>query len=243
MKFSPNLLKSLNLTEGEAAVYLATLELGQGTIQDLARKSKVKRSTVYTFIEKLKDSGFLYQTRKNKRTLYFASDPLQLLEIEKNRLTELENALPELAAIHNNSRTKPKVTFYEGENGIKEVYADTIKTKEHIVAWSDFDNMEKVMGKKFIEEYPKERSKKDIGFQTITTDTFLTRELEKKNIGALRDMKFLESGDFKTEVNIYGSKVAFMSFRAAEPFAVLIEDEGIADTLRLAWKESWNKLK
>ena len=242
MKFSPNLLKSLNLTDAEAAVYLATLELGQATIQDLARKSNVKRSTIYTFIEKLKDAGLLYQTKKNKRVLYSASHPEQLIEIEKGRLAELESALPELLAMHNSSRTKPKVTFYEGENGIKEVYADTIKERENIVAWSDFDHMEKIMGKKFLDEYPKERAKKNIGFQTIARNTPVTRDIEKKNIGALRDMKFLQSGEFKTEVNIYGNKVAFMSFRSAEPFAVLIEDEGIAETLRLAWRELWVKL-
>ncbi len=47
---------------------------------------------------------------------------------------------------------------------------------------------------------------------------------------------------FKTEINIYGNKVAFISFRSREPFAVLIEDEGITETLRTAWKEIWGKL-
>lgn len=55
-------------------------------------------------------------------------------------------------------------------------------------------------------------------------------------------MKYINSGDLKTEVNIYGNKVALMSFRSFPPFAVLIEDEGIADTLRTAWKNLWLKL-
>ena len=36
-KLSKNLLHSLGLTEVEAAVYFAALELGEGTVQALAR--------------------------------------------------------------------------------------------------------------------------------------------------------------------------------------------------------------
>ena len=34
---------------------LAALELGEATMQDLARKSKVKRTSIYNFIDKLKE--------------------------------------------------------------------------------------------------------------------------------------------------------------------------------------------
>lgn len=242
MKLSPKIIKGLNLSESEAAVYTSALELGQASMQDLATKSGVKRSTIYTFIEKLRELGLIYQTKKNKRLLYSAVSPEQLIELEKNRIAEIEQAMPELLAIQNKSRNKPKVTFYEGENGIRSVYQDTLKEKKNIMAWSDFDYMEKSMGKKFMEEYPKDRAKRNIGFKTITRDTQIARELEKKNFGALRDIKFIKSGEFKTEINIYGDKVAFMSFRASEPFAVLVEDAGIAETLRLAWRELWEKI-
>ncbi len=243
MKISPKILDALNLSPSEGLVYLATMEIGQGTIQDLARKSLVKRSTIYTFIEKLKDSGFIYQTKKGKRILYSASDPRQLIELEKNKITEIEQILPELLAIHNNSRVKPKVTFYDGEHGIKEVYEDTLRDRENIIAWSDFDYMEKVLGKRFVEEYPKRRSERNISFKTITRRTSTTKQIQGKNIAALRDMKFIESDEFKTEINIYGNKVAFMSFRTTRPFAVLIEDDGISATLRLAWQELWTKIE
>ncbi len=242
MKISPKILKGLNLSEAEGSVYIATLELGQGTIQDLSRKSGIKRTTIYTFIEHLKELGLIYSTKKNKRILYSASHPEKLIELEKNRISEIEQVMPELLALHNSPKNKPKVTFYEGESGIKEVYQDTIKERKNIIAWSDFDYMEKVVGKKFMGEYPKERVQKDIGFQTTTRDSNIARELEKNNNGALRDMKFIKSGEFKTEINIYGNKVAFISFRSREPFAVLIEDEGITETLRTAWKEIWGKL-
>ena len=52
----------------------------------------------------------------------------------------------------------------------------------------------------------------------------------------------VDSGDWKTEINIYGDKVALMSYRTKIPFCVLIEDHNIAETLRSAWKELWERL-
>ena len=43
------LIKSLGLSEAEIAVYLATLELGQANVQEISRKSGVKRTSIYNF--------------------------------------------------------------------------------------------------------------------------------------------------------------------------------------------------
>ena len=40
-------LKSLGIEEKQAKVYLACLELGTATIQELADKSKVKRTSIF----------------------------------------------------------------------------------------------------------------------------------------------------------------------------------------------------
>ena len=55
-------------------------------------------------------------------------------------------------------------------------------------------------------------------------------------------MKFIKAEELKTEINIYGDKVAMMSFRSNPPFAVLIENKDIAETLRTAWQELWERL-
>jgi len=45
----------------------------------------------------------------------------------------------------------------------------------------------------------------------------------------------VNNGIFETEVNIYGNKVALISFR--RPYAgVIIEDRAIAQTLKSVWK-------
>ena len=212
-------------------------------MQDISRKSGVKRTTIYTFIDKLRERGLIVETTKRKRRLYSAVDPEQLLEVEKTRLGELERLLPELKAVQNKSRHKPRVTFYETVQGIEEVYADMLVEKKEILAFEDLEHMKIALPKSFFEGFPAERSRRGIPFKSILRDSATAREITKHNRGLLRESKFLNTGDWKTEINIYGDKFALMSFRAKPPFCVLIEDHDIAETIRTAWQELWNRLE
>jgi len=242
ISLSKSILDSLNITEPQAQVYLAALELGEASMADLSKKSGVKRTSIYNFISELKGKQLIVETRKRKRTVYSAVHPEQFVEIEKARLKEVERALPELLAIQNQSKTKPRVTFYEGVVGIKEVYADTLKDKQPIVGWSDFEHMAKILGVEYFDVYPAERARRNITFKTILRDTPIARELSKKDIRYLRESKYMDSEDLKTEINIYGNKVALISFQSRPPFVVLIEDHDLATTLRVIWKKLWERL-
>jgi len=240
---SKNLLQSLNLTVAQSAVYLAALELGQASMQDLARKSGVKRTTIYKFIGELKDRGLIIETKRKTRSLYAAVPPEQLVEIEKARLAELNNLLPQLNAIHNAALHKPRVLFYEGVEVVREMYKDSLRERQPIVAWSDFLGTKTAMGEMLeLEGYPAERARRNIELKWIIPDSSEAREFTKRDFGLLRETKFLPEAKFKMDINIYGNKVALVNARPEHPFAVLIEDKDVADTLREAWQQLWDRL-
>ena len=241
-KLSESLLKSLGLTENQAQVYLAALELGQASMQELAKKSKVRRTSIYNFINELKEKQLITETKKKKRRVYSAVHPEQLIELEKTRITELQSMLPELLAVYNSSNQKPRVTYYEGVDGIKEVYGDMLKDKKEIWAWEDLEYMKTALPKNFYDYFPPERAKRGITFKSISRDSETAKELVKSNIKLLRETKFIQSQDWGTEINIYGNKVALFNFKTQNPFVVLIEDINIAQTLRIAWKGLWDRL-
>ncbi|MBN1779368.1 MAG: hypothetical protein JW816_04075 [Candidatus Buchananbacteria bacterium] len=240
IKINNPLLESLGLSEMQAKVYLANLELGQASMQDLARKSGVKRTSIYNFIDQLKEKQLIKETKKGKRNFYSAASPEKFIQLNKERADSLNNLLPQLMAIFNQPDNKPKVTFHQGWPGIKDVYLDTLKEKKPIVAWSDYQPMKNIM-KDFYQEYPAERSRRNITFKTIASDNLTGREIAKKNLGHLREIKFIKQ-DLDTEINIYGNKVALISFKSPTPFAVLIEDEKIANTLKVIWQLQWQQL-
>ena len=242
MRLSQALLSSLGLSDAEGKVYLAALELGEASVQDLARKSGVRRTSIYSFLDRLKQQQVLSETKKGKRSVYTAAHPAQLLETLRMRVREYDRVLPELMALHNQSRTKPSVTFYDGVSGIKEVYADALSEGKPIYAWIDWEHLIPVMGEPFLDDYPSERASRGIPLHQISRDSRAAREVATRDQEELRTTKFLEVDHLKTEIMIYGDKVAIMSFRISTPFGLIINDAGTAATLRVGWKELWNRL-
>lgn len=236
------LFSALGLSETETKIYLAVLELGQTNMQNLAKKSGVKRTRIYNYIEKLEQKNLISVSKKKKRQIYSATNPEHLLEIEKARIGEIQNNLPELMAIYNKPENKPKITFYEGVEGIKTIYADSLKERKPIVGWSDFENMADVLGEYYFDIYPPERAKRGIVIKTFIPDGPKSRNFQKKDAQYLRQTKLVKFSDWKTEIYIYGNKVALMSFRSKPPLAVLIEDQDITQTLRFIWEQLWSKI-
>ena len=141
MEINDQILAALGVSNMQVRVYLAALELGEATMQALARKSEVNRSTIYTFIDDLKARGFILEGRRHKRNVYSATAPEALVDMQKSRVHELERLLPQLQAINNKSNKKPRVTFYEGFTGIEEVYKDQLRDKKEIVAYEDLEDL------------------------------------------------------------------------------------------------------
>ncbi len=240
-KLSPETVKSLNLTEAQAAVYIASLELGAATMQELARKSGVKRTSIYNFIDELKARHLIIETIKGKRTLYSGQHPEKLLEIERGRMREIEEALPELLAIYNSTPSKPKVTYFEGPDAIPTIYEAFIKEGKLISAWSEFNQSHERTGDLF-EKQAERRAKNLVPVRFLTTDTPEAREFSKGDEAVMRQTKFVKSDKFKTKVVMYGNKVALLSYHTDPQFVVQIEDKDIAQTVIGLFEELWKRL-
>ncbi len=238
------LIQTLGLSEHEVAVYLAALELGEGNIQEISRKSGVKRTSIYNFIDTLKERQLLSEIKKGKRKLYSAVSPYYLVDEQKSKVASVERLIPQLLAIQNSVKNKPRVSFYEGVEGMTEVYNMVLRDKRTVYAWEDLDRTFNVMPASFTKNYPGERARLKIPARCIDRDSKFAREwTAKNNLRFARESRFISSDEFGTEANVFGDKVAFFSFRKDVPFAVLIEDAAIATMMRVMWQELWNRLE
>jgi DNA-binding MarR family transcriptional regulator len=121
-------LADLGLAPKEADTYIAMLELGPASVQDIANKAGINRTTTYVMIEGLKKHGLVSTFEKGKKTLFAAENPGQLIEILtrqsdviETKKNKLEQTLPRLLAIFNSVGDKPKVRFLEGEEPLREI--------------------------------------------------------------------------------------------------------------------------
>ena len=92
-------LKNIGLTEDEAAVYIAGLEIGPTTVLEIARKTGLNRTTLYGVTERLMEKRLLTKSVAGKRTLYAAEPPEKLTLMLKDRLANLNVLLPELLSL------------------------------------------------------------------------------------------------------------------------------------------------
>jgi len=238
-----NIVWALGLSEQEVAVYLATLELGQANIQEISRKSGVKRTSIYNFIDVLKERQLLSEIKKGKRKMYSAANPQHLVDEQRARAAAVDRLLPELLAIQNSVINKPRVLFFEGVEGIKEIYRMTLRDKHTIYAWEDLEHAINVLPPAFVKSYTEERAAKKIPARCIDRDTRFAREWTKEHdVRLSRDSRFVQSESFGTEINVFGNKVAFFRWDKKTPFGVVIDDSGIASAMRIVWHELWERL-
>jgi sugar-specific transcriptional regulator TrmB len=231
------LLHKVGFSSNESRIYLASLETGLASAQDIARKAGVKRTTGYSVLASLVSRGVVGKTKVRGRTRFLAEPPQRLLTL----LTELEQgiteAMPELTAIYNKNEAKPKITFYEGEGAVWNVYLDTLKEKPSVILmWNNQEFFDKFKGNNYIPQ----RVALGIGAKRIapkgSTWDLVNRHRDDKE---LSETLIVPKSVFDPhiEVNIYNNKVAFLNY--AENMSVIIESKPIADAMRQAYHLSW----
>lgn len=236
-------LTKFGLDEKEAKVYLALLELGEANVEQISKKSGVKRTTVYDILDSLKEKQLLGQINKDKKVLFFAEDPRKIEESLDEKKGVFHRILPELLSISNLIDKKPKIRFFEGADGIRSVYRDTLKyPDQELLAWVCEEAIHHFDPKFLNDYYISQRLAKKIWVRAIAPNLPEMQEYKGLDQKALRRTRLFDKGlDLDIEINLYGkNKIGLMSFE--EKFGLIIESEKIFNTLRSIFEMNWNSL-
>jgi len=243
-------LQNLGLSEKEAKVYLAALELGPETVQKIAQRAGINRPTAYVQIESLKRRGLISQFEKGKKTFYVAESPERLLSLlnafEKElefKKAETERILPSLLSLFAGAGERPKVRFFEGTEGTKAMREDFLACKSKKI--ESLANLDRLF--ELFPNYDKEYSEKRIakGIESLIIYTRKEGPLEgASDPSKLRTAKYISYEEFplSADVTIFDNKVALATYRT-KPIGIIIEDQDVADTFRALFYFIWNSLE
>jgi len=233
------LLEEFGLNEKEAKTYLACLELGQSKISNISQKSGIGRVNTYYIIEELIHKGIISRTFKKDKQLFVAELPEILASEMKNRAVSFEKALPQFKALSKIGK-QPEIRFFEGEDGLKSIYEDSLSSKTEILAWNSTGNLEAYMADYF-HDYYKRRAAKGIFIKAVVNDLPTAHEYKKHDKELLREIRIVpkEMMDIVPECYVYDNKVAFMSLR--EKIGVIIESKDIAEAQRRLFELAWEQ--
>lgn len=239
-----SLLRELGLNEKVAKVYLAILELGSSTILPISQKSGVKRTSIYNFIEELITLGFVTKSVLRGRAHFQASPPQKIVDLQKSRLKHAEQALPELMGLFNALPSKPRVTYFEGKEQMKNIVKEELNCKrEACYIWPGSETTEMVGGASFMNEIDRERIAKKIQIRSIRTHSPAENlyELSKNGPKFLREIRFGSDYHSAMGMGLYDTgKVSFFG-SALEPFGLLIESVELFEMLSTLFGLYWEK--
>jgi len=245
-------LQEIGLSEKEARVYLAALEIGRATAEQLAKQAKVVRPTAYVQLESLMQKGLMSRYEEGKKTYFAPESPAYLRHVfEKEQAAlgakkkGLESMLPDLVRMFEGAGERPVVRFYSGKEGIGTLREQMLEAKDkNILVLYSFDSLAAVFSEKEREEYSKRRSEKGIKARII---------YNKKDGPFPDDFKLttrhnVSEDIFKVtnDIVIFDNKVAISNLQGTL-FGVLVENAQIAESLRsifeFIWEATNNKAK
>ncbi len=242
-------LQSLGLTSTESDLYELLLKLGETPVADIIQRSGLKRPTVYKALYSLEKKGLVKQQDIKKKLHFRPESPTLLLEQAESKYKEAEQArsvlqtvIPELLSSYTLSVERPVVEIYEGVEGLKKIYVDTLEDRKPIFAVLQTEEVEPELYKWLEEEYGPKRAKLKIHAKVIVASGDWSSTYRKKDISYYRTTLLVPKAKFpfKHEVDIYGDKVAFIQFKKGEPLiGIIIKHPLIAETMKAWFDLAW----
>lgn len=232
-------LKSMGLEEKEASTYLALLELGEGTILEISRKSGIKRPTTYVVLRALEEKGFVSRVLKGKKTLYSPQHPRKLVTEAELRLKELQEVVPQLESLVQKGSSKPRVLIYEGKDKLDQAYDEMFITKGEVLFIGNISLSKEGFPKSF-RKFEYKSTSMEFRVREIAVDDPVGRSYAKEVSGPYHEVRFLppDFKPFENDMGVYGNRVLISSLKR-EYFVVVIESEEIAQSFRTMFELMW----
>lgn len=240
-----DLIKQYGLNDTEAKLYKAALEIGEASVQDMARAAGVKRTSIYYMLDDLVSKGVLIALKRNKKTLYTATAPSDLLKSFRHRLQDFEKTVSVLEEHRNSLFRKPAIYFLEGPSGFKQVWNMIFEShpKEYRIMTEGLNFLDFIKEKYIINEIIQTKKKLGVVSKQIIPDSAYARKIIAKDSAENRQSKLLPLHTKLPFTEIIAPKmVAYISPRFNNVIFV-VENEVFAESRRVVFDLLWEKLK
>ncbi|EKE21958.1 MAG: Transcriptional regulator, TrmB [uncultured bacterium] len=235
-------LENLGLSEKEAKVYLALLELGQASAYKVAQKAGVKKPTTYVLLDDLMKKELVLKLPGVKKQMFVAKSPEDFFSIAQGRVNLATSFLPELmSSMH--GKNKVQTIYYEGLDGFKQANWHKMKEnagKELIGFYASVENLDQ----KMIDitwQWTEDLKKNNISVRGFVPTHETLADYRKNDKEYNREMRELpwEEYSAETSLDVLGSFVRIIDLTKDSPQAVIIENERTAKMVRQIFEMMW----
>lgn len=237
-------LRDIGLTEKEATIYLASLSLGSSTVLKIARRSNMKRTTVYSVIDTLKEKGLIRIDLKGLKQKYIAENPEKLEVMLERRANEFQNKLPEFMALYKLKGEESTIKYYTGLEAMKNIYMDTLKEIKIHEDYLVIANQEKwyTLQSEFAQKFIEAQAKLKINICLLFQDSPIAREQKKFEKNFNRKIKILPAGTpLNVDTLLLPNKLIVLEL--TPPYmTVVIENKSLIELHREMFELIWHSI-
>ena len=234
------------MSRKEGSLYMKLLELGISSANGLSKRANENRTTTYSLLQSMRKKGFVSYTLKNKVKYYSATNPSLLINHHFNEAENLKGLIPELMAIANAHSQKPRITFYEGVEGIKQIGEILLEvpgsTRLSLMGANERDIHPEIQ-QYYEEDFINRRIKLGIKYKAIVTGQLpMGSDYEKNEKAQLRELRVIDAKEFpiKMHIDIFPeNKVALYSYDKKDQMGVVIEHEAFYSTMKTFFQLAW----
>lgn len=239
-------LITLGLSEDEAKVYVALLELGGAYVSAIAKKADVHRVVCYKILDELIDKGLAREFSRNNVKHFLAEDPRILVRRQQQNVQRAEKILPALLSLTHALAYKPKVQYYEGIEGLRSVLEETLNAEGEIIGYTDFGALPNVLPEHELIHYANQ--KMDKGIRTRFLSPHSNRGLRHLGLcypqgfhSHLIEVLFVDPADaaFEYQITLYNDRVAILSLNPSELLGIIMESPVYTRTERAIFELAW----
>ncbi len=241
-------LQGLGFSRKQALVYLTLLTFRELSSSIIAKKTGLKRPTIYKILEELTEKSCITTIKKNN-VLHFKAIPHQeLIRLfsekntkEKSCIEMLNSDLKAIETQHEKIAAEPQMSIYQGTEGLIQVMEDTLTTKEEILCWADIKSATQSL-KAYYPTYIQKKITRKINLRGIFCEDEVAHAFKKRGKKELREVKIIDKSKFpfENEICIYENKVAILSHE--DKVGIIIQNQHIANTQRLIFELAWDNL-
>ncbi|MFA5322271.1 MAG: helix-turn-helix domain-containing protein [Smithella sp.] len=238
-------LQKLGFSQNKAKTYLACLELGSAPASTIAQKAGLERTTTYKLLEELASEELIDEDVATKVKTYVARSPKELLQHLQEKQKTADSLIPILLEQVHKATRPPRIRFYSGLRGVKQVFEDALTVEKKVVyTFSPIQSILDHFGPTYARHYLAQRKKFGITRQALrqlsdkkgipgTWDLFASDER------TAREVRFLPKGiAFQSLIQIYDEKISFISF-SEHYYAFIIENKELTDFMKQIFQLLW----
>jgi hypothetical protein len=238
-------LRQIGMSDKEAQVYLALLQLGRATAYSVAVKTGLKRPTVYLILDDLARAGYAFEIPQTLKKMYAAKPPEEVFAVARERVKSAEAGLPGIQALSRKQVGRTQTLYFEGLSGLEQALQYRVGDAglKEFVGFYAASTDAPPESLELTNQYFEDCRKRGISFRGFIPKSEFLRGFQKNSQGSGRELRPLPAKAYSSHASLdtAGDLVRIIDINGPVPQATLIENAEVAKAVRQVFEMIWEK--